>query len=149
MRGISEGIGARFIAPQTVLQAFLHFDPQNFDHNVIVRLRLPRLAAALLPVLLLELLVLCCRLSFVTHWGATYFRLKCRSRSCCRCCQCAWAGLSGWTPTAGIYGRRVIVPVDIAAFLRRAFRVNANESYFMRRGAIGVRVLNNGCNPDS
>lgn len=55
----------------------------------------------------------------------------------------------GWTPTAGIYGRRVIVPVDIAAFLRRAFRVNANESYFMRRGAIGVRVLNNGCNPDS
>lgn len=44
---------------------------------------------------------------------------------------------------------RVIVPVDIAAFLRRAFRVNANESYFMRRGAIGVRVLNNGCNPDS
>lgn len=143
------GIGARFIAPQTVLQAFLHFDPQNFDHNVIVRLRLPRLAATLLPVLLLELLVLCCRLSFVTHWGATYFRLKCRSRSCCRCCQCAWAGLSGWTPTAGIYGRRVIVPVDIAAFLRRAFRVNANESYFMRRGAIGVRVLNNGCNPDS
>ncbi|EHH6901576.1 iron ABC transporter permease [Escherichia coli] len=42
------GIGARFIAPQTVLQAFLHFEPQNFDHNVIVRLRLPRLAAALL-----------------------------------------------------------------------------------------------------
>lgn len=67
MRGISR-IGARFIAPQTVLQAFLHFDPQNFDHNVIVRLRLPRLAAALLPVLLLVLLVLCCRLSFVTHW---------------------------------------------------------------------------------
>lgn len=29
MRGISR-IGARFIAPQTVLQAFLHFDPQNF-----------------------------------------------------------------------------------------------------------------------
>ncbi len=56
--------------------------------------------------------------------------------------------LSGWTPTAGIYGGRVIVPVDIAAFLRRAFRVNA-ISYFMRRGAIGVRVLNNGCNPDS
>lgn len=47
MRGISR-IGARFIAPQTVLQAFLHFEPQNFDHNVIVRLRLPRLAAALL-----------------------------------------------------------------------------------------------------
>lgn len=67
------GIGARFIAPQTVLQAFLHFDPQNFDHNVIVRLRLPRLAATLLPVLLLVLLVLCCRLSFVTHWGSHIF----------------------------------------------------------------------------
>lgn len=68
------GIGARFIAPQTVLQAFLHFEPQNFDHNVIVRLRLPRLAAALLTYkLLLELLVLCCRLSFVTHWGSHIF----------------------------------------------------------------------------
>lgn len=144
------GIGARFIAPQTVLQAFLHFDPQNFDHNVIVRLRLPRLAAALLTGASLG--VAGALLQAVIRnplGGATYFRLKCRSRSCCRCCQCAWAGLSGWTPTAGIYGRRVIVPVDIAAFLRRAFRVNANESYFMRRGAIGVRVLNNGCNPDS
>lgn len=67
------GIGARFIAPQTVLQAFLHFDPQNFDHNVIVRLRLPRLAAALLTGASLELLVLCCRLSFVTHWGSHIF----------------------------------------------------------------------------
>ncbi|HDR2863084.1 TPA: iron ABC transporter permease [Enterobacter asburiae] len=41
------GIGARFIAPQTVVQALLHFDPRNFDHNVIVRLRLLRLFAAL------------------------------------------------------------------------------------------------------
>lgn len=41
------GIGARFIAPQTVLQAFFHFDPRNFDHNVIVKLRLLRLFAAL------------------------------------------------------------------------------------------------------
>ncbi|HDS3500990.1 FecCD family ABC transporter permease [Enterobacter cloacae] len=41
------GIGARVIAPQTVVQALLHFDPRNFDHNVIVRLRLIRLAAAI------------------------------------------------------------------------------------------------------
>lgn len=41
------GIGARFIAPQTVLQAFFHFDPRNFEHNVIVKLRLLRLFAAL------------------------------------------------------------------------------------------------------
>lgn len=41
------GIGARFIAPQTVVQAFVNFDPRNFDHNVIVRLRLIRLCAAL------------------------------------------------------------------------------------------------------
>ena len=41
------GIGARVIAPQTVVQALLYFDPRNFDHNVIVRLRLIRLAAAL------------------------------------------------------------------------------------------------------
>lgn len=42
------GIGIRFIAPQTVLQAFLHFEPHNFDHHVILSLRLPRLVAALL-----------------------------------------------------------------------------------------------------
>ncbi|HAV2193726.1 TPA: iron ABC transporter permease [Enterobacter cloacae] len=41
------GIGARVIAPQTVVQALLHFDPRNFDHNVIIRLRLIRLAAAM------------------------------------------------------------------------------------------------------
>ena len=41
------GIGARFITPQTVVQAFLDFDPRNFDHNVIIRLRLIRLWAAL------------------------------------------------------------------------------------------------------
>ncbi|EKD5156757.1 iron ABC transporter permease [Enterobacter cloacae] len=41
------GIGARVIAPKTVVQALLHFDPRNFDHNVIVRLRLIRLAAAM------------------------------------------------------------------------------------------------------
>lgn len=41
------GIGARVIAPQTVVQALLHFDPRNFDHHVIVRLRLIRLAAAM------------------------------------------------------------------------------------------------------
>ena len=41
------GIGVRFITPQTVVQAFLDFDPRNFDHNVIIRLRLIRLWAAL------------------------------------------------------------------------------------------------------
>ncbi|HIE5389375.1 TPA: FecCD family ABC transporter permease [Enterobacter cancerogenus] len=41
------GIGARAIAPQTVVQAFLHFDPRNFDHSVVIRLRLIRLCAAM------------------------------------------------------------------------------------------------------
>ena len=42
------GIGARFISPHTVIQAFTAFDPRNFDHNVIINLRLLRLMAALL-----------------------------------------------------------------------------------------------------
>lgn len=37
------GIGARFISPRTVVEAFVHFDPRNFDHNIIIRLRLLRL----------------------------------------------------------------------------------------------------------
>lgn len=42
------GLGARYIAPQTALQALLDYDPHNFDHRVIVDLRLLRLAAAML-----------------------------------------------------------------------------------------------------
>ncbi|AEG98367.1 TPA: iron ABC transporter permease [Klebsiella aerogenes] len=42
------GLGARWIAPQTVLQALIEYDPWNFDHRIIVDLRLVRLAAALL-----------------------------------------------------------------------------------------------------
>ncbi|MGG7796804.1 iron ABC transporter permease [Klebsiella aerogenes] len=42
------GLGARWIAPQTVLQALIEYDPLNFDHRIIVDLRLVRLAAALL-----------------------------------------------------------------------------------------------------
>lgn len=41
------GLGARYIGPGTVLQALLEFDPRNFDHRVIVDLRLLRLVAAL------------------------------------------------------------------------------------------------------
>ena len=41
------GIGARFIALQTVVEAFFHFDPRNFDHSVIIKLRLLRLCAAM------------------------------------------------------------------------------------------------------
>lgn len=42
------GIGARTIGPQTVIQALLHFDAKNFDHRIIVSLRLLRLTGALL-----------------------------------------------------------------------------------------------------
>ncbi|MGG8025748.1 iron ABC transporter permease [Klebsiella aerogenes] len=45
---INLGLGARWIAPQTVLQALIEYDPRNFDHRIIVDLRLVRLAAALL-----------------------------------------------------------------------------------------------------
>ncbi|TCW09861.1 iron complex transport system permease protein [Raoultella sp. BIGb0138] len=42
------GLGARWVAPQTVLQALLDYDPRNFEHRIVVDLRLVRLAAALL-----------------------------------------------------------------------------------------------------
>ena len=42
------GTGARVISPLTVVQAFVDFDPRNFDHNIIIRLRLLRLLAAML-----------------------------------------------------------------------------------------------------
>ncbi|PXG21035.1 hypothetical protein DMP53_27620, partial [Klebsiella pneumoniae] len=42
------GLGARWIAPQTVLQALLEYDPRNFEQRIIIDLRLVRLAAAIL-----------------------------------------------------------------------------------------------------
>ncbi|HHC4446852.1 TPA: FecCD family ABC transporter permease [Klebsiella pneumoniae] len=42
------GLGARWIAPQTVLQALLEYDPRNFEQRIIIDLRLVRLAAALI-----------------------------------------------------------------------------------------------------
>lgn len=41
------GFGARAIPPESVLHALVAFDPDSFDHNVIVELRLLRLLAAL------------------------------------------------------------------------------------------------------
>ena len=42
------GVGARTISPQTVVQALFHFDAKNFDHRIIVSLRLLRMTAAML-----------------------------------------------------------------------------------------------------
>jgi iron complex transport system permease protein len=42
------GLGARPIAPGTVLQALLDYNPQNFDQRIVIELRLRRLLAALL-----------------------------------------------------------------------------------------------------
>ncbi len=42
------GLGARAIAPRVVIEALLHNDPHNFEHRIIVTLRLTRLLAALL-----------------------------------------------------------------------------------------------------
>lgn len=42
------GLGARTIGPQTVVRAFLAFDLRNFDHQIIISLRLLRLVAALM-----------------------------------------------------------------------------------------------------
>ncbi|QXZ81862.1 iron ABC transporter permease [Rhizobium sp. L51/94] len=41
-------IGARAVSPLTLFQAVFHFDPANFDHQLLVKLRFARLAAALL-----------------------------------------------------------------------------------------------------
>ena len=41
------GLGARAIAPRVVVEALLYNDPRNFDHRIIVSLRLTRLLAAL------------------------------------------------------------------------------------------------------
>lgn len=41
------GFGAKWVPPSVALDAIFHFDPTIFDHLIIVRLRIPRLLAAL------------------------------------------------------------------------------------------------------
>lgn len=42
------GMGARPIAPATILQAILAPDPENFEHQVVIRLRLARVLGAIM-----------------------------------------------------------------------------------------------------
>lgn len=117
------GIGARFIAPQTVLQAFLHFDPQNFDHNVIVRLRLPRLAAALLTGASLGVAGALLQAVIRNPLGEPHI-LGLNAGAALAVVAASALGLAFRLDAHCWHLRgRVIVPVDIAAFLRRAFRV--------------------------
>ncbi|QND45402.1 iron ABC transporter permease (plasmid) [Rhizobium lusitanum] len=48
LASIHAGIGARPVAPTTLLKAVFAFDSHNFEHQILVKLRLARLAAALL-----------------------------------------------------------------------------------------------------
>ena len=44
------GMGARPIAPVTILQAIIAHDPDNFEHQVVIRLRLARVLGAVLEL---------------------------------------------------------------------------------------------------
>ncbi|HEX8048221.1 FecCD family ABC transporter permease [Rhizobium sp.] len=48
LASIHAGIGARPVAPATLFRAVFAFDSHNFEHQILVKLRLARLAAALL-----------------------------------------------------------------------------------------------------
>lgn len=48
LASIHAGIGARPVAPATLIKAIFAFDSHNFEHQILIKLRLARLAAALL-----------------------------------------------------------------------------------------------------
>lgn len=52
---LSLGVGARPVAPATVLEALVNFDPSNNDHVVVVTQRIPRTVIGLLAGLALAL----------------------------------------------------------------------------------------------
>ena len=120
------GIGARFIAPKTVVEAFFHFDPRNFDHNIIIKLRLLRLCGAMVTGAALGVAGVLLQSVIRNPLGEPHILER------------AWANAAVWTPADCRRWRRCAVSAGADVLLVRPRRTHADEGDPVRRGDVGV-----------
>ena len=127
-------IGARVIAPRTVVDAFFHFDPRNFEHSVIVRLRLMRLCAALMTGAALGVAGVLLQSVIRNPLGEPHI-----------------LGLNAGAALAVVLtsalGRALFAGANV--LLIRAYRSHADEGHAVRRGDVGICLIDNRHGVDS
>ena len=128
------GVGARTISPQTVVQALFHFDAKNFDHRIIVSLRLLRMTAAMLVGAALGVAGVLLQALIRNPLGEPHI-----------------LGLRDGGKPAIAGGRRCFGTLFVGdgACICRARWLNAAEGHAVRRGAVGHGVIAYCGHPDS
>ena len=140
-------IGARVIAPRTVVDAFFHFDPRNFEHSVIVRLRLMRLCAALVTGAALGVAGVLLQSVIRNPLGEPHI-LGLNAGAALAVVLTSALGLS--LP----FGRPLIAAAGALfaganVLLIRAYRSHADEGHAVRRGDVGICLIDNRHGVDS
>lgn len=143
------GVGARAVSPQTVIQALFHFDAKNFDHRIVISLRLLRMAAAMLVGAALGVAGVLLQALIRNPLGEPHILgLNAGAAfSVVLCTALGVAGLSQSLVAAG--GAAALFSLVMALSSAGAWRTDAAEGHALRRGAVGDGVVAHGGNPYS
>ncbi|VDZ90608.1 transport system permease [Lelliottia amnigena] len=144
------GIGARFIPPQSVAQAFLAFDPRNFDHNVIINLRLLRLLAALMTGAALGVAGVLLQAVIRNPLGEPHI-LGLNAGAALAVVLTSALGLTFpfGRPLIAAAGAGGIIFAGLNAVVRWSNRINPHESDALRRRDFGICLVNHRCSLNS
>lgn len=143
------GVGARTISPQTVVQALFHFDAKNFDHRIIVSLRLLRMTAAMLVGAALGVAGVLLQALIRNPLGEPHI-LGLNAGAAFVVVLCTALGVTGVSQPL-LAARRCCGTLFVGdgACICRARWLNAAEGHAVRRGAVGHGVIAYCGHPDS
>lgn len=143
------GVGARTISPQTVVQALFHFDAKDFDHRIIVSLRLLRMTAAMLVGAALGVAGVLLQALIRNPLGEPHI-LGLNAGAAFVVVLCTALGVTGVSqPLLAAGGAAALFSLVIALSSAGRGGVNAAEGYAVRRGAVGHGVIAYCGHPDS
>lgn len=136
------GIGARFIAPQTVVEAILHFDPRNFDHNIIIKLRLLRLCAAMVTGAALGVAGVLLQSTIRNPLGEPHILgLSAGAALAVVLTSALGMTLPFERPLIAAAGAAALFSAGAHVLLVRTHRAYADEGHAVRRGDVGVCLV--------